>query len=102
VLFAYYSDHVALPLPDKHAFPRNKYRLARELVGRLPAELGIELRLQRKEARRVAKALERIFASSRGRPPLRQRALIEPASPRPVPPSSLGGAVPMIAPERTS
>ena len=44
MLFVYYSDHIALPLPDKHAFPRNKYRLARERVGELPAELAIELR----------------------------------------------------------
>lgn len=44
MLYAYYSDHVALPLPEKHAFPRNKYRLARERIGGFAEELAIELR----------------------------------------------------------
>lgn len=43
LLYAYYSDHVALPLPDKHAFPRNKYRLARERVAAVADDLGIVL-----------------------------------------------------------
>ncbi len=44
MLYAYYSDHVAMPLPDKHAFPRNKYALARERVAAMATELAIELR----------------------------------------------------------
>ncbi|MEQ8847186.1 histone deacetylase [Botrimarina sp.] len=44
MLYVYYSDHVSLPLPDKHPFPRNKYRLARERVERLAEGLPIELR----------------------------------------------------------
>lgn len=44
MLFAYYSDHVAMPLPQKHAFPRNKYALARERVAAFAEELAIELR----------------------------------------------------------
>ncbi|TWT96597.1 Acetoin utilization protein AcuC [Botrimarina colliarenosi] len=44
MLFAYYSDHVALPLPEKHAFPRNKYALTRQRVTAFAAELSIELR----------------------------------------------------------
>ena len=44
MLYAYYSDHVAMPLPDKHAFPRNKYALARERVAAFAEELAIELR----------------------------------------------------------
>ncbi|TWT47353.1 Acetoin utilization protein AcuC [Botrimarina hoheduenensis] len=44
MLYAYYSDHIALPLPEKHAFPRNKYRLARERVERFADELGVVLR----------------------------------------------------------
>lgn len=44
MLYVYYSDHVALPLPEKHAFPRNKYRLARERVAAVAEELGVELR----------------------------------------------------------
>jgi acetoin utilization deacetylase AcuC-like enzyme len=44
MLYAYYSDHVAMPLPEKHAFPRNKYALARERVAGFAAELAIELR----------------------------------------------------------
>ena len=44
MLYAYYSDHVSLPLPEKHHFPRNKYRLARERVAAFDAELQIELR----------------------------------------------------------
>lgn len=44
MLFVYYSDHVSLPLPEKHPFPWNKYRLARERVERLATELPIELR----------------------------------------------------------
>ncbi|MEO0531671.1 MAG: histone deacetylase [Planctomycetota bacterium] len=44
MLFAYYSDHVALPLPEKHAFPRNKYRLARTRIERFADELAVELR----------------------------------------------------------
>lgn len=44
MLYAYYSDHVAMPLPEKHAFPRNKYALARERVAGFAEELAIELR----------------------------------------------------------
>ncbi|MEO1495954.1 MAG: histone deacetylase [Planctomycetota bacterium] len=34
---------MTLPLPEKHAFPRNKYRLARELVEAFPDELNVRL-----------------------------------------------------------
>ncbi len=44
MLPVYYSDFVELPLPEKHVFPRDKYRLARELVALSAAELAIELR----------------------------------------------------------
>ncbi|QDT67232.1 Acetoin utilization protein AcuC [Planctomycetes bacterium MalM25] len=44
MLYAYYSDHVALPLPEKHAFPRNKYRLTRERIASFAGELAIDLR----------------------------------------------------------
>lgn len=44
MLYTYYSDHVTLPLPEKHQFPRNKYRLARERIGAFADELAIELR----------------------------------------------------------
>lgn len=44
MLFVYYSDHVALPLPEKHAFPRNKYRLARGRIEQFAEELAIDLR----------------------------------------------------------
>lgn len=44
MLYAYYSDHVAMPLPEKHAFPRNKYALARERIERFAAELDVDLR----------------------------------------------------------
>lgn len=44
VLYAHYSDHVAMPLPEKHAFPRNKYALARERIGGFAEKLAIELR----------------------------------------------------------
>lgn len=44
MLYTYYSDHVSLPLPEKHAFPRNKYRLARERIGEFAEGLAIELR----------------------------------------------------------
>lgn len=44
MLLAYYSDHVALPLPEKHAFPRNKYRLARERIERFAGASEIDLR----------------------------------------------------------
>lgn len=43
MLYAYYSDHLAMPLPEKHAFPRNKYALAREQIGLFAEELAIEL-----------------------------------------------------------
>ncbi|MEM9185693.1 MAG: histone deacetylase [Planctomycetota bacterium] len=39
----YYSDGVDLPLPDKHPFPRSKYRLLRERVERLARRLPILL-----------------------------------------------------------
>ena len=38
------SDHVAMPLPEKHPFPRNKYALARERVAAMADRLGIVLR----------------------------------------------------------
>lgn len=44
MLYAYYSDHVAMPLPEKHAFPRNKYALAREQIKEFAEELKVELR----------------------------------------------------------
>lgn len=44
MLFAYYSDHVALPLPEKHAFPRNKYRLARARIERFAEGVAVDLR----------------------------------------------------------
>jgi len=44
LLTVFYSDFVDFPLPEKHAFPRQKYRLAREAVERLPAGLGVRLR----------------------------------------------------------
>ncbi|MEO0716962.1 MAG: histone deacetylase, partial [Planctomycetota bacterium] len=44
MLHVFYSDHVALPLPEKHAFPRNKYRLARARIERFAEELAVDLR----------------------------------------------------------
>lgn len=44
MLFAFYSDHVAMPLPEKHPFPRSKYALARERVEAFAPELAVELR----------------------------------------------------------
>ncbi len=35
MLYVFYSDLVELPLPSKHAFPKGKYRLARERVERM-------------------------------------------------------------------
>ena len=43
MLHVYYSDLVELPLPEKHAFPRSKYRLARERVAQLAAAEGPNL-----------------------------------------------------------
>jgi acetoin utilization deacetylase AcuC-like enzyme len=44
VLIVTTSDHVAMPLPEKHPFPRNKYALARERVAAISDERGIVLR----------------------------------------------------------
>ena len=43
MLHVYYSDTVILPLPEKHAFPREKYRLLRERVERMALRLPIRL-----------------------------------------------------------
>lgn len=45
MLHVFYSDLVELPLPEKHAFPRDKYRLAREWVERLAALPGNPLEI---------------------------------------------------------
>ena len=42
-MHVYYSDPFTFPLPDKHRFPSEKYRLLRERVERWPASTGVEL-----------------------------------------------------------
>lgn len=39
----YYSDPFTFPLPQKHRFPAEKYRLLRQRVERWPASSGVEL-----------------------------------------------------------
>ena len=39
----YYSDPFTFPLPQKHRFPADKYRLLRQRVERWPASTGVEL-----------------------------------------------------------
>ena len=41
----FYSDPFTFPLPSKHRFPAEKYRLLRERVERWPAASGVELLL---------------------------------------------------------
>ena len=43
LLTVFYSDFVEIPLPEKHAFPRHKYRFARQRVERLAERLAIVL-----------------------------------------------------------
>ena len=42
-MHVYYSDPFTFPLPEKHRFPSEKYRLLRERVERWPASTGVEL-----------------------------------------------------------
>ncbi|MEM1304312.1 MAG: histone deacetylase [Planctomycetota bacterium] len=68
MLSVFYSDSVELPLPEKHAFPRRKYRLLRQRVERLADRLPITLApgrdATRDELLRVHSAdyIERVFA----------------------------------------
>lgn len=68
MLRVFYSDSVELPLPEKHAFPRRKYRLLRDRVEALSARLPVVLAPGRDatedELRRVhtAEYVRRVFA----------------------------------------
>ncbi|MGL4512860.1 MAG: histone deacetylase family protein [Lacipirellulaceae bacterium] len=44
MLIVFTSDHVAMPLPEKHPFPRNKYALARQRVKGFAERYGVSMR----------------------------------------------------------